>query len=378
MKYDFSWIKEQQAFVAAKERENCNIYQTGVPAPASVDLIYPEIPNTDWTASFWVGSLFLLKTWLQTNEFDATIEKQMASFQERITKQIALNTHDIGFLYTLSAIAQYHLDHSPEAKQMAIDAADALMLRYYEKAGVIQAWGDLQDPKENGRIIIDCLMNLPLLYFAGNATGDERYIKAAYSHAKKTQQYIVRENNTTYHTYFFDCETGEALYGKTAQGYSDESCWSRGQAWGIYGFTLSYIHSGDDSFLKTACDVADYFISKLPADYVCYWDLEFVDGNEQECDSSAAAIAACGLLELAKQLPLANEKRSQYEDIAYYIVQSLQQNYTTKEIPASTGLLLHGVYDKNNQRGVDECMIWGDYFYIEALVRLSSAWFMYW
>ena len=101
-------------------------------------------------------------------------------------------------------------------------------------------------------MIIDCLMNLPLLYFAAKMTGKQEYYEAAYNHAKQTQKYIVRENHTTFHTYYFDTETGEALYGKTQQGYSDDSCWARGQASGIYGFTLSYLYTGDSSFLETA------------------------------------------------------------------------------------------------------------------------------
>ena len=101
-------------------------------------------------------------------------------------------------------------------------------------------------------MIIDCLMNLPLLYFAAKMTGKQEYYEAAYNHAKQTQKYIVRENHTTFHMYYFDTETGEALYGKTQQGYSDDSCWARGQAWGIYGFTLSYLYTGDSSFLETA------------------------------------------------------------------------------------------------------------------------------
>src|SRR5699024_5358011 len=152
--------------------------------------------------------------------------------------------------------------------------------------------------------------NLSLLYFASEKTGDDKYRIAANRHAKLTQKYIVRENATTYHTYFFDRQTGEAIRGETAQGYAHDSCWARGQAWGIYGFTLSYLHTGDSSYLETAEQIADYFLSRLPKDHVAYWDLVFSDGSDQERDSSAAAIAASGLLELAKQLPVFHPKRS--------------------------------------------------------------------
>ncbi|MGC6769483.1 glycoside hydrolase family 88 protein [Enterococcus sp. LJL128] len=374
----FSWLEEEIAYVLQKVKENQRIFQKLVPPAASNQQIYEPEENIDWTASFWVGMLFLAKEMSGSEGFDKTIESQMDSFTKRLEERVELETHDIGFLYILSAIADYQVNKNEASRQLAIQAADLLMARYSEKAQIIQAWGNLNDPAEGGRMIIDCLMNLPLLYFASAATGDDSYKKAAYAHAKQTQRYIVRPNYTTYHTYFFDTETGAPLEGKTAQGYSDSSCWARGQAWGIYGFTLSYLHTGDTSFLDTAKHLADYFIEELPEDLIPYWDLVFDDGSGEERDSSAAAIAACGLLELANQLPLSEERRAVYQNTAAAIMSSLAQHYTTVNQPQSNGLLLHGVYDKNTGKGVDECMIWGDYYYMEALMRLKNSWYSYW
>ena len=206
----------------------------------------------------------------------------------------------------------------------------------------------------------------------------ESYKTAAYNHAKQTQKYIVRDNATTYHTYYFDDVTGVPKYGRTQQGYSDESCWARGQAWGIYGFTLSYLYTGDGSFLETATQLADYFLQELPEDLICYWDLIFKEGSQEEKDSSAAAIAACGLLELSKQLPVSDHRHFDYEEMAVKILEELQKNYTTKQVDGSNGLLLHAVYDKNSLKGVDECVIWGDYFYVEGITRLAKKWYCYW
>lgn len=372
-----NWLQQEIDFVIGKIAENQETFLDLVPPAASVNQVYQPEANIDWTASFWSGLLFLAKEVTASSAFDQTIDHQIASFNQRLKQRVALETHDIGFLYTLSSVADYQVNQRSSSKEMAIEAADLLMERYCEKAQIIQAWGNLDDPAERGRMIIDCLMNLPLLYFASKMTGDDRYYKAAYAHAKQTQKYIVRENHTTYHTYFFDTNTGEALGGKTAQGYSDESCWARGQAWGIYGFSLSYLHTGDTSFLQTAKDLADYFIDALPTDDVCYWDLIFKEGAEPR-DSSAAAIAACGLLELAKQLPVIDDKRSFYEEKALAILKALAEGYTTKDLPTSNGILLHGVYDKNSDKGVDECMIWGDYYYLEALVRATTSWYSYW
>ncbi|MEX1549996.1 MULTISPECIES: glycoside hydrolase family 88 protein [Enterococcus] len=372
------WLQEEIEFAVNKVRENLKTFQETVPPAASEGLVYPEEENIDWTASFWVGMLFLAKELTNSTEFDATIEKQMASFKHRLENKIELETHDIGFLYSLSAVADYQVNKHETSKKLAIQAADLLMERYSPTAQIIQAWGNLNDPAQRGRMIIDCLMNLPLLYFASEQTGDESYKKAAYAHAKQTQKYIVRPNNTTFHTYYFDVKTGEPIEGKTQQGYSDDSCWARGQAWGIYGFTLSYNHTGDYQFLETAKAVADYFISQLPKDQVAYWDLLFNDGSGQERDSSAAAIAVCGLLELAKQLPLSDPKHEEYEAVAIKIMQALAQKYTSKKSEHSNGLLLEGVYDKNSNKGVNECMIWGDYYYLEALTRLAKSWYSVW
>ncbi|MEA4830884.1 MAG: glycoside hydrolase family 88 protein [Enterococcus thailandicus] len=372
------WLQEEIEFAVNKVRENLKTFQETVPPAASEGLVYPEEENIDWTASFWVGMLFLAKELTNATEFDATIEKQMASFKHRLENKIELETHDIGFLYSLSAVADYQVNKHEASKKLAIQAADLLMERYSPTAQIIQAWGNLNDPAQRGRMIIDCLMNLPLLYFASEQTGDESYKKAAYAHAKQTQKYIVRPNNTTFHTYYFDVKTGEPIEGKTQQGYSDDSCWARGQAWGIYGFTLSYNHTGDYQFLETAKAVADYFISQLPKDQVAYWDLLFNDGSGQERDSSAAAIAVFGLLELAKQLPLSDPKHEEYEAVAIKIMQALAQKYTSKKSERSNGLLLEGVYDKNSNKGVNECMIWGDYYYLEALTRLAKSWYSVW
>ncbi len=375
---ELDWLVSEIDFIEKQVRENQKKFKFLVPTAASNNHVYEAEENTDWTASFWLGILFLTKELSNSKDFDRTIESQLASFKERLEKDIALDTHDIGFLYQLSAVADYRLNKNESSKQIAIQAADRLMERYSPKSQIIQAWGDLDDPKQRGRMIIDCLMNLPLLYFATEATGDESYKTAAYNHAKQTQKYIVRDNATTYHTYYFDDVTGVPKYGRTQQGYSDESCWARGQAWGIYGFTLSYLYTGDGSFLETATQLADYFLQELPEDLICYWDLIFKEGSQEEKDSSAAAIAACGLLELSKQLPVSDHRHFDYEEMAVKILGELQKNYTTKQVDGSNGLLLHAVYDKNSLKGVDECVIWGDYFYVEGITRLAKKWYCYW
>lgn len=193
----------------------------------------------------------------------------------------------------------------------------------------------------------------------------------------------MREDNSTYHTYFFDTATGKPLRGVTHQGYRDNSAWSRGQAWGVYGLALSYRYTKDSACFDLFTRVTDFFIEHLPKNMVPYWDLEFTDGSSEPKDSSAAAIAACGMLEMSKYLP--KEKADYYTAVALQITKSLIDSYAVKNAEISNGLLLHGVYAKNSpynpiptDRGVDECNIWGDYFYMELLTRLNGDWQLYW
>jgi unsaturated chondroitin disaccharide hydrolase len=339
---------------------------------------FAEGSNYDWTTSFWTGMLWLAYELTVDEKYRQAAEGHIASFVERIEKKIDVETHDLGFLYTLACVAPWRLTGNEEAKQTALAAADQLMGRYFEEAGIIQAWGDLNDPAQRGRAIVDSLLNMPLLYWATEETGDTHYTEAAQRHAGRLRDNMVRPDFTTYHTFYWDPESGLPLKGKTAQGHSDESCWSRGQAWAIYGFLLNYRYTGDESFLKTAQRIADYFLAHLPEDQVVYWDLVFDDNSDEERDSSAAAIAVCGLLELTRWLPEGDDQQ-RYREAAEKILASLAQNYAPCGHPYSNALLLHGVYDKRTGRGIDEGTLWGDYFYLEALMRFQNPeWQLYW
>jgi unsaturated chondroitin disaccharide hydrolase len=339
---------------------------------------FDEGGNFGWTTSFWPGMLWLAYDLTGSDVYRRGAERYIQSFVERLKNKIDLDTHDVGFLYTLACVAPWRLTGNTHAKQTALKAADHLMARYLEKVGIIQAWGNLDHPEQRGSTIIDSLMNIPLLYWASAETGDPRFVSAAHRHAAQLRDHVVRPDSTTYHIFYWDVETGDPLRGSTVQGYADSSCWARGQAWAIYGFSLSYRHTGDEKFLRTAERCADYFLDHLPADNVAYWDLVFDDGSEEERDSSAAAIAVCGLQELSKRLPDGERKR-RYQSAAETILASLVRYYTPGDGIESNALLLHGVYDKPKAVGVDEGNLWGDYFYLEALARtLNPDRELYW
>jgi unsaturated chondroitin disaccharide hydrolase len=369
--------RDALAYCSNRVKSNIAVFKDLYPGPASVKGVYPLIKNTDWTSAFWPGLLFL--AWEHTGEelYRRAGESHIAGFRERLEKRIETKTHDLGFLYTLSCAAPWRLFGNAMARETAIRAADMLLLRYHEKAGIIQAWGNLDDPRQRGRIIIDCAMNLPLLYWASGETGKPHYREAAVRHINTANACLIREDWSTCHTYFFDTATGAPIRGNTAQGYADDSCWARGQAWGIYGNALSYRYLRDPGLLEIARGLARYFLNRLPADMAAYWDLVFVEGTEER-DSSAAAIAACGLLELSTALGEGDPDKGPFKNAAGHIAASLANSYTARESPESTGLLLHGVYSKPDGRGVDECTIFGDYFYMECLTRLCRAWEPYW
>jgi unsaturated chondroitin disaccharide hydrolase len=359
-------------------RENLAAFPPGsYPAAASAGGIYPPVPNVDWTSGFWVGMLWISWEAGRNPAFRDAALATLPDFERRLRERVNVETHDLGFLYTLSTLAAYRIEGSRRGRDCALEAAKLLMERYHPKAGIIQAWGNLDDPVQRGRIIIDCVMNLPLLLWAGEATGEAGFREAAVRHLQATSKYLLRDDGSTYHTFHFDVETGRPLRGSTAQGYSDTSCWARGQAWGIYGLCLNFHYLRDPSLLEAAARLADYYLERLPDDLVPYWDLSIQDPGEER-DSSAAAIAASGLLELAACLAVSDGRRRRYEEAALAMALSLVRGYVAAGSRGTNGILLHAVYDKPSGKGVDESCVWGDYFYMELLARLALPRAPYW
>ena len=352
------------------------------PRPSSVNGIYPGISNggewDDWTSGFWTGILWLAYEITKEEKYKKVAVFQLKSYKERIEWKNAVDHHDLGFLYIPSVVANYKVTGSEEAKITAVMAAEHLTTRYREKGEFIQAWGELGNP-DNHRLIIDCNLNIPLLFWASEITGNKKYYEIAEKHVNTAAQTVVREDGSTFHTYYFDVETGKPLKGSTAQGNSDDSAWARGQAWGIYGFPLAYKYLKDKKFIELYKKIVNYFLNKLPEDNVCYWDLFFDDNSGEEKDTSAAAIAVCGILEMSKNLKDDDSNKKIYMKAANHIMKSIIEKYTTKNDTRSNGLLKEAVYSKPHGTGVNECCIWGDYFYMEALVRfLKVDWKVYW
>lgn len=356
---------------------NSDYFKEEFPTPATKDNVYPIMDNTEWTNGFWTGCLWLAYDYSKDDKYKTLGHKNVLSFLDRVEKRIELDHHDLGFLYTPSCMAQYRIDKNPEAREASIKAADKLIERFQEKGGFIQAWGEL-GKKEDYRLIIDCLLNIQLLFFAYEETGDVRYKEIAEKHFYASANTVIRDDASSFHTYYFDPETGAPLKGVTRQGYNDESSWARGQAWGIYGIPLSYRKMKDENQIDLFKGMTNYFLNRLPNDCVSYWDLIFNDGSEQSRDSSATATAVCGIHEMLKYLPEVDSDKEIYKYAMHAMLRSLIDNYANKEFSPGRPLLLHGVYSWHSGKGVDEGNIWGDYYYLEALLRFYKDWEVYW
>ncbi len=358
-------------------KQNMQYFGTEFPSPATKGNTYGIIGNTEWTNGFWTGLLWLCYEYTGEDVFRQRAEENIASFLWRVENRVELDHHDLGFLYSLSCVAGWKAAGSEDGKRAGILAAEKLGERFQEKGGFIQAWGEF-GARDNYRLIIDCLLNIPLLYWASEITGEERYRRMAERHYQTACNHVIRDDASAFHTFYFDPETGGPVKGATRQGYSDDSAWARGQAWGIYGIPLNYRYTRDKSAFNLFAGMTNYFLNRLPKDQVCYWDLIFGDGSGQSRDSSAAAIAVCGIHEMLKYIPETDPDKEAYRGAMHSILRSLIQNYANKEVNPGKPILLHGVYSWHSGKGVDEGNIWGDYYYLEALMRFSRDWNLYW
>ena len=356
---------------------NMEYFKEEFPTPATFDNIYPKMDNTEWTNGFWTGELWLGYEYTNEEAMKKLAQANDRSFLDRVKRRIELDHHDLGFLYTPSCMAEYKLLHTPAAKEASILAADKLIERYQEVGGFIQAWGELGKP-EHYRLIIDCLLNIQLLFWASEQTGDPKYAQMATQHFYTSANNVIRDDASAFNTFYFDPKTGEPVKGVTRQGYSDDSAWARGQAWGIYGIPLTYRFVKDEDCFGLFKGMTNYFLNRLPKDHVSYWDLIFGDGSGHSRDSSATATAVCGIHEMLKHLPEVDSDKLTYKYAMHAMLRSLIDNYANREIKPGRPLLLHGVYSWHSGKGVDEGNIWGDYYYLEALIRFYKDWELYW
>lgn len=336
-----------------------------------------NLRNLAWLEGFWTGQLWLAYEFTKDEKFKELAEKNVVDFEKRMVDNLHIDWHhDMGFLYSLSCVAAYRLTGSTVAKKTALQAAYSLSRRFRPRGEFIKSMSFETDAK-NYKFIIDTMMNLPLLFWASEETGENLYRERAIKHAETSRKYLIRDDNSTYHHFLMDFKTAGPVRGLTWQGYSDESCWTRGQAWMIYGAALMYSYTKDNSWVDTFYKVTDYFIEHLPEDYVPLWDFAVIGTGDDDRDSSAAAIAVCGILEMAQHISFQEGKMAEYIQVACKILESLADNYAI-DLNDETEGLLGSVMSAKPQGIIRNCEIFGDYFYLEALIRALMPWKKYW
>lgn len=359
---------------------NLPLYARRCQNHSSVNGVYPACANDQWTCGFWPGQLWLAYEHTGEETFRQAGLALAGSFARRIRNKVKVAHHDMGFLYSPACVAAWQLAGDETARTAALQAAEQMTTRFVQPGGYFQAWGRM-GVHANKRFIIDCLMNLPLLYWASRECGDARYAKLARRHTETCLKYSYRPDGSTWHT-FFMAPDGSPLRGETCQGYKNDSFWARGQAWGVYGGILAWRETQSEEALEAFRKATGFFASRLPQDLVPCWDMIFTPESGEERDSSAAAIAACGLLEAARLL--GGGEGEAYRLLAKQILGSLARNYQPQTPAPGAGQLLHGTYSKKSPyntctpEGEDEFTSFGDYFYMEALTRLAADWKTYW
>lgn len=328
---------------ACKQVEtNLPLYTYQCQNHSSVNGIYPGCANNQWTCGFWPGEIWLAYEATGKEKFKQAALIQVDSFADRIARKVEVDHHDMGFLYSPTCVAAWKLVGSEKGKNAAIAAADQLLTRYQPSGRFLQAWGTMDDPG-NYRYIIDCMLNVPLLYWAAQVTGKDHYREIAAAHTATTLANSFRPDGSTYHTFFMNPD-GTPKGGRTCQGYKDDSFWARGQAWGVYGSAIGYTYTHDEKFLDVFRKALAFYLSRLPEDMIPCWDMLFAPESGEPRDSSSAAIVACGLLEAAKYVDEA--EAAQWRTLARQMLASLTANYAVKPGTLGSGQLLHGTYSK--------------------------------
>lgn len=322
-----------------------------------------------WTNGFWPASMWQM--YLATRK---EVYREEAIRAEKLLDQALMNfkalSHDVGFMWLINSGVRYRLENNQDSYDRTLFAANMLAARFNPN-GFIRAWnGDHQ----KGWAIIDCMMNLPLLYWASEATGDPRYRLIAMAHADTAMQHFVRPDGSCNHIVIFDAETGQYLDNPGGQGYERGSSWSRGQAWALYGFTLSYVYTGKPEYLETAKRVANYFIHQITDDYIP--DCDFCQPQTPVVkDNAASNIAACGLLELCQLVP--ETEASAYYDAAVRLLRAQEEHCANWEIddPAIFTCCTSAYHDL---AGRHMTMVYADYFFIEAIGKLRGEKLLFW
>ncbi len=324
----------------------------------------------DWTSGFWPGQLWYA--------YEGTKDDKLKQEAERFTSQLLPLSqepafdHDLGFQVFNSYGHAYRLTGKEEYKKVVLRTADTLATLYNPQVGTILSWPrsvpNMEWPQHN--TIIDNMINLELLFWASKNGDSKGLYDIAVKHAETTMANHFREDNTSYHAVVYDKHTGKRIKQVTHQGYADETMWARGQSWAIYGYTMVYRETKDEKFLDFAQKVTDVYLERLPKDLIPYWDFDAPGIPNEPRDASAAAVTASALLELATFVK-DETKAKYYREAAEKMIEELSSaNYQSRD--KNSALITHVTGHKPNGTEINTSINYGDYYYIEALVRLKK------
>ena len=342
--------------------------------------IYRMGDNNNWQSGMITGCILLAYELTGEKKFLDTAISQIPSYQKRFdnryNNEYDMNSHDVGFAFSPSMVALYKLTGNEQAKKLALDSALHFYNVSYSERGkfILRNAIKAVDPV-SCRTMMDTLMNIPLLFWAGKEQNVSMFTEAAYNQLKTTRDLLIREDGSSYHHYCFDPITHKPVGGITLQGNRDESTWSRGHAWGVYGFAMGYDYTGDKTMLDVQHDTAAYMLNNLPDDNVPYWDYDFTNGSDEPRDTSAGLISACGLLEAIKYMPDDAPEKEIYFNAANMLVEAVIDGYTgdtDQHGQYYDGLFWGCTGARKFNIGIEACAPYGDYFYLEALLRLKN------
>lgn len=321
-----------------------------------------------WCSGFFPGSLW----YIYENSKNPLILKYAKLYTDRIEREkFTTDNHDVGFMIYCSFGNGYRLTKNNHYKEVMLTAAKSLSTRYNPKVGLIRSW-DFNKDKWQYPVIIDNMMNLELLLWASANSDNPKFKEIALSHADKTIEYHFRPDNSSYHVVSYDTITGVPHIKQTHQGYSDESSWSRGQAWGLYGYTYLYRETKDERYLDQAKKIATYMINHphMPKDYIPYWDFDAPDIPNTLRDVSAATIMASALIDLSKFVDQKTSK--EYKNVVEKQIRTLSTpEYTAKLGENGDFILKHSVGALLLNSEIDVPLTYADYYYLEALTKLK-------
>ncbi|MEJ6979726.1 glycoside hydrolase family 88 protein [Pedobacter sp. P351] len=349
--------------------------------PPSGDSILPRNVNKglatwryvsyqDWTSGFWPGTLWYLYEATKGEKWKLEADR----FSRVLTPLSAMPAidHDLGFMIFNSFGNGYRLTGNPEYKSIILRTADTLATLFNPNVGTILSWPrpvpNMEWPQHN--TIMDNMINLELLFWASKNGGSQRLYDIAVKHAETTMKNQFRPDFTSYHVVVYDKNTGKKIKAVTHQGYADETMWARGQSWAIYGYTMCYRETKNPAFLDFAQKVSDVYLERLPSDFIPYWDFSDPNIPNAPRDASAAAVTASALLELST-LVQDKTKADMYKIKAEKMLEELSSDrYLSKD--KNSAFLLHSTGHKPNNSEIDASIIYADYYYIEALLRLKK------